>query len=218
MSATMVLADHARKRLQGLDGVRLMGAKVVDEGYAFEVDPLVLTIDVRALGITGYQAAELARDRYQVDFGSADTFRISACLTHADDHASVDRLLTVLEQLCGDAPEIASSGPVDLPPSEGLEPEIAMRPRDAFFADIEQVPAAQTAGRVVAEMVTPYPPGVPVLAPGEVITEEAIDYLRSGLAAGMLIPDAADPTLETLRVVRRDPVSKNPRGATAAAR
>jgi arginine/lysine/ornithine decarboxylase len=54
---------------------------------------------------------------------------------------------------------------------------------------------------VAAELVSPYPPGVPVLAPGERISREAVDYLTSGVAAGMLIPDAADPSMETLRVV-----------------
>jgi len=76
-----------------------------------------------------------------------------------------------------------------------------MRPRDAFFAPVEQVPVGQAAGRVAAEMISPYPPGVPVLCPGERISQEALDYLTSGVAAGMLVPDAADPSLETLRVV-----------------
>jgi arginine decarboxylase len=76
-----------------------------------------------------------------------------------------------------------------------------MSPRDAFFARVEQVPVTDAAGRVAAEMVSPYPPGVPVLAPGERITQEVLDYLTSGVTAGMLIPDAADPSMETVRVV-----------------
>lgn len=67
----------------------------------------------------------------------------------------------------------------------------------------EHVPASQAVGRVAAETISPYPPGVPVVAPGEVITREVVDYLTSGVAAGMLIPDAADPTAETLRVTAR---------------
>lgn len=77
-----------------------------------------------------------------------------------------------------------------------------MLPRDAFFADVDQVPAEQAVGRVAAEMVTPYPPGVPVLAPWERISREAIDYLRSGVAAGRLIPEAADPKIDSVHVVR----------------
>ncbi|MFH5821102.1 hypothetical protein [Georgenia sp. AZ-5] len=76
-----------------------------------------------------------------------------------------------------------------------------MLPRDAFLGRVEQVPVGDAAGRVVAEMITPYPPGVPVLAPGERINAEILEYLTTGLAAGMLIPDAADPELRSLRVV-----------------
>jgi arginine/lysine/ornithine decarboxylase len=76
-----------------------------------------------------------------------------------------------------------------------------MRPRDAFFAEVEQVPVSAAVGRVGAEMVSPYPPGVPVIAPGERITDEVVDYLTSAVAAGALISEAADPEMKTLRVV-----------------
>jgi arginine decarboxylase len=66
---------------------------------------------------------------------------------------------------------------------------------------VEQVPVDKAAGRIVAEMVSPYPPGVPVLCPGELINADVVDYLTTGVAAGMLIPDAADPEMKTLRVV-----------------
>jgi arginine/lysine/ornithine decarboxylase len=65
------------------------------------------------------------------------------------------------------------------------------------------VPADQAAGRIAAELATPYPPGVPVLVPGDLITREAVEYLRSGVAAGMQLPDPASPSLETLKVVAR---------------
>jgi arginine/lysine/ornithine decarboxylase len=76
-----------------------------------------------------------------------------------------------------------------------------MLPRDAFFGRVEQVPVEKAVGRIAAEMASPYPPGVPVLAPGERISAEALEYLTSGIAAGMLVPDVADPELTTVRVV-----------------
>jgi len=76
-----------------------------------------------------------------------------------------------------------------------------MRPRDAYFSRVEQVPAQEAAGRICAEMISPYPPGIPVIAPGERITAPVMDYLVSGAAAGFLIPDATDPTMQTVRVV-----------------
>lgn len=98
---------------------------------------------------------------------------------------------------------------VRLPEPATLELEQAMLPRAAFFAPVEHVPAERAAGRISAELVSPYPPGVPAIAPGEVITDEVVDYLRSGVEHGVLIPDAADPAVRTLRVVAREAV---PRG------
>jgi arginine decarboxylase len=89
----------------------------------------------------------------------------------------------------------------NLPEPRSLELENVMTPRDAFFARVEQVPVEDAVGRVAAEMVSPYPPGVPMLAPGELISQEAVDYLTTGVAAGMLVPDAADSSMKTLRVV-----------------
>lgn len=106
-----------------------------------------------------------------------------------------------LRDLVDHAGSIERPPAVALPAPGALELEQVMSPRAAFFARVEQVPVDKAVGRVVAELVTPYPPGVPVLAPGERITQEVLDYLTTGVRAGMLIPDAADASLESLRVV-----------------
>ena len=74
-----------------------------------------------------------------------------------------------------------------------------MSPRDAFFAETEQV--RDPVGRISAEMISPYPPGVPAILPGERFNQAVLTYLRAGKAAGMTIPDASDPDLETFKVV-----------------
>ncbi|WP_019135351.1 aminotransferase class I/II-fold pyridoxal phosphate-dependent enzyme [Cellulomonas massiliensis] len=201
LAAAIDRAARVGTAVDAIDGLSLMGREVVRPGGAFDLDPLVLTIDVRGLGVTGYAAAEWLRDRCHVDLGAADTCRVNARLTHADDERTEQVLVEALQQLAGRADEIDRAPHVDLPRGPELELETVMRPRDAFFARVEQVPASRAVGRVVAELVTPYPPGVPVLVPGERVTAEALDYLRTGVAAGMLIPDAADPELSTLRVV-----------------
>ena len=113
----------------------------------------------------------------------------------------IDRLIQALQALVAAAPSMERQAPVDLPAPRSLALESVMRPRDAFFARVEQVPIEEAVGRVAAEMVSPYPPGVPVLCPGERVNSDVIDYLTTGVAAGMLIPDAADPEMKTLRVV-----------------
>jgi arginine decarboxylase len=210
LGAALTRAARLREAVEGMAGLSLMGREVVRPGGAFDLDPLVFTIDVRSLGISGYQAGDWLRAGCQVDIGSTDACRISARLTHGDDDATVDRLIDALRRLVAAAPSLERQAPVDLPAPRSLELDSVMLPRDAFFARVEQVPVAEAAGRIAAEMVSPYPPGVPVLAPGERISQDALDYLTSGVAAGMLIPDAADPKLQTVRVVAEcDPTGQH---------
>jgi arginine/lysine/ornithine decarboxylase len=76
-----------------------------------------------------------------------------------------------------------------------------MLPRDAFFGPRRDVPATDAIGEIAAEQITPYPPGIPAIVPGERITAAVVDYLRSGVTAGMVLPDPVDPNLGTIRVV-----------------
>lgn len=178
-----------------------MGREVVLPGGAFDLDSLVLTIDVRELGISGYQAGDWLRAERQVDVGSADACRIGARITHGDDDGTERVPVDALEAPVDGAASMERPPPLDLPQPRSLELENAMTPRDAFVARVEQVPVAHAVGRVAAEVVSPYPPGVPEPAPGERISQGAVDHLTTGVAAGMLVPDAADPSLRTLRVV-----------------
>ena len=99
-------------------------------------------------------------------------------------------------------PDTGSCAPVKLPMPQDLELESVKRPRDAFFGAAENVSVDDAVGRIAAEQITPYPPGVPVILPGERINQAVIEYLLSGLEAGMTLPDPADPSLETIRVMK----------------
>jgi arginine/lysine/ornithine decarboxylase len=196
-------AERIRVAAGELPGLRPMGQEVVEEGLAASFDPLKIVIDVRKLGISGMQAAEWLRTHRHVDVGGSDTCRISASITYADDDETERVLLDALRALVDGADSIERRPPVHLPDPSALELEQALLPREAFVAEVDHVPAELAAGRIAAEMISPYPPGVPVIAPGEVITDEVLDYLRSGVEHGVLIPDAADPSVGTLRVVAR---------------
>jgi arginine/lysine/ornithine decarboxylase len=203
LGAALRRAQRVRAEVTRIDGFELLDEQAIGTGGAYELDPLKVVVDVSALGITGFQGAEWLRAECHLDLGAADTRRMQAQLTHADDDETEQRLIEGFQQLRARVEELEKPPPVDLPEPGELELEIAMLPRDAFFSRVEQVPIAQAAGRVAAELLSPYPPGVPAVAPGEVLTPAVLDYLTSGLKAGMLIPDAADSSLETLRVVAR---------------
>jgi lysine decarboxylase len=156
---------------------------------------------VSATGTSGYQARDWLREYRCLDVGLADHRRILATMSFADDHRSADRLLDALSDWRSAATSFDPPSPIRLPTPQELQLESVQLPRDAFFGRTEMVPASAAAGRVAAEQITPYPPGVPAVVPGERLNAAVIDYLRSGLAAGMALPDAADSSLEHFRVV-----------------
>ncbi|GAA3647840.1 hypothetical protein GCM10022267_38050 [Lentzea roselyniae] len=206
LTATLALAHSTRAAINDLTGLRVMGeAEFLGEELAKSPDPLKMVIDVSALDISGYQATDWLREHQRVTLGLSDHRRVVAQFTHADDHRTAGILLDALSALVKAADDFETPPPVDLPSSDELQLETVMLPRDAFFAEVEQVDADQAVGRISAEMVTPYPPGAPAVLPGEVITKEVVDYVRSGLNAGMELPDPADSELKSFRVVARKP-------------
>jgi hypothetical protein len=133
--------------------------------------------------------------------GLSDHARILATMSIADDESTVDRLLTALRNLTRAAADLPDPDPIRIPAPPDLELETVNRPRDAFFSRFEDVKAQDAVGRIAAEQITPYPPGIPVIVPGERIDQEVVDYLLTGLDAGMVLPDPADPSLQTIRVM-----------------
>jgi arginine/lysine/ornithine decarboxylase len=201
LSDALDVAGDVRERITKLPGLHVLHDELIGAEASRELDLLKVIIDVSGLGISGYQAADWLRASCSIDVGLSDHRRIEAQLTIADDAATADLLLDGLTGLSQAAHTLPAPPRVALPTAAELELETVMLPRDAFFAPTEDVPARQTAGRICAEQVTPYPPGIPVLLPGERIGQQALDYLLSGVQAGMVIPDAASPQLDTLRVV-----------------
>jgi lysine decarboxylase len=133
----------------------------------------------------------------------ADRDLLIAMVTLADDDRAVADLADALTSAV-----VAHRGHPRRPATSSawtVHADLVMTPRDAFFAEREAVPWREAAGRVCAEVVAPYPPGVPVLAPGERITAEALDALRQAGADGARIAYAADPTLATVLAVRGGP-------------
>jgi arginine/lysine/ornithine decarboxylase len=194
------LARSVREQIDQRPGLHVLHDEFLHEEASSELDILHVLIDLQQLGITGFQAADWVREQHAIDVGLSDHRRIEATISTADDDESVARLLNALDGLVAAAPDMDKPPRIDLPSFPDLEVEPVLLPRDAFFGPRESVPASEAAGRVAAEQITPYPPGIPALVPGERIPAEIVDYLRSGVEAGMVLPDAADPKVETFLV------------------
>jgi arginine/lysine/ornithine decarboxylase len=198
------LAAGARSRLGMLPGLQVLDAGRLGLGPR-QLDPTKLVVDVAGLGLTGLAAERVLRQRLAVAPEGSDLSSVILAVTIGDTVASVEQLVGGFTALC--AQRVPAAAPRPLPRSWGavLAPGgQAMTPREAYFAPARAVPLAEAAGQVAAELVTPYPPGMPVLAPGEVIASDKLAYLAEGRAHGMYVRGPADPSLATLRVVAGD--------------
>ncbi|MEU4211766.1 ornithine decarboxylase [Streptomyces sp. NPDC026206] len=201
LTGALELAAAVRAEIELIDGLHVNDrADFTGPGLAADLDPLPVVIDLHELGTTGYRAADWLREHHHIDLHLADHRRISAQLTHADDDKSTAALLTALRELADRAAVLRPAPAVRVPSPQDLRLEQVCLPREAYFGPVEDVPLERAAGRVAAEMLTPYPPGIPAALPGELLTAPLLEYLRTGAAAGMHLPDAADPRLETVRV------------------
>jgi lysine decarboxylase len=195
------LAADVRERIEQLPDVEVLEDELLGAEASHDLDRLQVLIDVSATGTSGYQARDWLRQWRQIDFGLSDHRRILATLSFADDQRTADRLLDALAAWRKAAESFDRPAAVRLPSPDELELDTVMLPRDAFFGPVEVVPADKAAGRIAAEQITPYPPGIPVVVPGERLNDAVIEYLRSGVEAGMPLPDPADRELNHIRVV-----------------
>ena len=168
-----------------------------------------LVITVKDLGYTGYEAERILRMRYNVQVELADLFNVVALLSIGDTQTSVNKLVDAVRELAREDRPIdiysptgvlerrLKKGSYRIPPI----PELVVTPREAFLSDYVEVPFTKSAARVCVEVVTPYPPGIPILCPGERITQDTIEYLRLELKAGVHIQGPVDKKVGTIRVL-----------------
>ena len=182
----------ARARLAAVPGLAVLDGP--------DVEPGKLVVLLAGTGAHGHAVeAELIAAGMPMEMADRDT--IVPIVTLADEPGHVDRFTETLVAAIERHRSVPRHPVTGL--AWGVDPRVVLPPRDAFFAPHETVPAGVAAGRVSAELVAPYPPGVPVLAPGELVTTEIVAALRAVLADGGRVAYAADPTLATVQVVAR---------------
>ena len=189
MSRTLELADIARRRISEIPGLSVLQMQ--------NLDPTRLTVTVSGLGLTGFAAEEILDEK----LGVTAEF---ASLQHLTFIISLGNTLSDIEQLVQGFSSLAQMHPICIPPSQtGLvlcDNLGCISPREAFFAVSETLPLSQTSDRICTEIVCPYPPGIPILMPGELITQGALEYLQQIQSMGGFITGCADTSLKTLKV------------------
>ena len=201
LGETMEALAAARAAIRALPGLDVLDESIAGRPGVYGYDPLRLAIDVRGTGATGYELAALMLAEDDIIFELFGENVVVAIFGMAEDVGpEVERLVAALERALErlDVPGDREHEPFAPPPPWG---ELAMTPREAFLGPQEAVPFAEAAGRIAAESLAAYPPGVPNVLPGERLTEPTIEYVQQTLEHGGMLRGAADRKLRTIRVV-----------------
>jgi arginine decarboxylase len=217
MAHTLELAKQARHAITSIDGLTVVDLGTIGHSSATACFDLTrLTIDVSGLGITGFEADEYLHEQLGVTAELPGLHTLTFIISLGNTPDDIDHLVHGLQQVSAKylssihqqdqpSPGLASSLPPSMLPQRHPRATRvsvpAISPRDAFFAESTSVAIAQAAGRISAEVICPYPPGIPVVLPGEHITHHAIQTLQAIAAAGGVITGCADESLKTLKVV-----------------
>ncbi|MED1488250.1 MULTISPECIES: aminotransferase class I/II-fold pyridoxal phosphate-dependent enzyme [Bacillus] len=200
LDRTIALAENIRKQINEIPYLYCVGEEILDSEAVFDYDPTKLTISVKDLGITGHDAEKWLREVYQIEVELSDLYNILCIITPGDTEKEGTILVNALKHLSETFQHDAEEKHIEvlLPDI----PHLALTPRDAFYAETEIVPFEKSAGRIIAEFVMVYPPGIPIFIPGEIITEENLAYIRKNMEAGLPVQGPEDPELKTLRVIK----------------
>lgn len=201
LDQTIRTARWARDEINRIPGLWCLGPDVVgDRSSAFDLDVTKLCISVKGLGVTGAEVEGMLRDEFNIEVELSDLYNILCLVTLGDTDRSVAPLIRALNALSEWLYPRARAQDVHVRLPE--TPELVLLPREAFYAATEVVPLSESGGRVAAESVMVYPPGIPILMPGERISETNLHYIQEHIEAGLPVQGPEDPMLQVLRVVR----------------
>ncbi len=200
------MAEHLRGQINSIPGLYCFGADILDQNGVDFLDPTKVTITVRELEITGYQAETFLRDIHGLQVEMSDLYNVLVIVSFGNTPQEIEKLLEALKDLVSAVKEDRLEKrlrhvPKSLPQIP-KPPKMHLTPKMASQSEWKRVNLAYAKGQISAEVVTCYPPGIPILYPGETITQETVTYLRmvKDLALGISGPE--DRTLNTLRVVK----------------
>lgn len=203
ISKAINLANWARAEINQLPPLYCLGEDIIGQDEStFDFDPTKLLIHVWELGLTGFEVENWLRQEANIEVEMSDLYNILCIITAGDTEETVQQLVHALAKLvklkADQSPNLKTKEAIELPNI----PRLAMTPRDAFYADTELVPFHESQGRIIAEFIMVYPPGIPVLLPGEIITQENLDYIQYNLQVGLPVQGPEDFDFRYLRVIK----------------
>jgi len=202
ISEALSRADRFRSAINDIPGVKCFGNDMVGVSSSrFAYDPLKLCINVKGLGLTGIAVEGILRDEWNIEVEMSNLYNILCIVTLGTVDDDLSKLVRALRDLSARLYDASRQYPtVETIPTPKRSPTVAFSPREAFFAETEDISLDECAGRAVADTISVYPPGIPILVPGEVITSDIVEYLRICDHAGLSVQGLQDG-LSFIRVV-----------------
>ena len=196
----MALADYARSEINAMGGYIAFGVDRIGQHGIFGYDRTKLSIHTQGVGLSGKKVYDILRDEYGIQLEFGDVSNVLAIISVGDRALEVERLIAALQDIKHRYGQSHTSQSIQ----EFIQPQVQMSPKQAYRAQHEMVDFKTSLGRVSAEMIMAYPPGIPILSYGELITSDVLDYIAFGRLNEQFLMGAYDSSLKTLKVVKED--------------
>lgn len=195
---TVNFAEYARTEINKIGGYYAFGAELIDYKAFFDFDPTKLSVHTRDMGLAGIEVYDLLRDEYNIQIEFGDISNFLAIISAGDRAMEMERLIASLSEIKRLYGKDDKSGMFD---HEYINPDVVIPPQVAFYSDKKSLPIRGSVGSICGEFVMCYPPGIPILAPGEKITEEIVNYILYAKEKGCLLTGTQDMGVNNINVV-----------------
>ena len=194
---TVEMAEYARAEINDIGGYYAYSRELINGDSIYDFDVSKLSIFTLPIGLAGIEVYDLLRDEYDIQIEFGDIGNILAYISVGDRKRDIERLISALSEI---KRRFSRTG-ADMLSHEYISPIVSEAPRKAFYADKISLPLDEASGKVCTEFVMCYPPGIPILAPGELVTDEIIEYIKYAKAKGCQMTGTEDLNIERLNVI-----------------
>lgn len=194
----MELAEYARNEINQIGGYYAFSKEMINGSSIFDFDTTKLSVHTLDIGLAGIEVYDILRDEYDIQIEFGDLGNMLAYISIGDRKQEVERLVSAL----ADIKRRYRKDKTGMLSQEYISPTVVMTPQESFYAEKESLPIKETKGRVCSEFVMCYPPGIPILAPGEEITDKIIDYILYAKEKGCSMTGPEDEWIERLNVLK----------------
>lgn len=193
------LSEYARREINAIGGYYAYSKELIDGVSVCDFDVTKLSVYTQGIGLTGIEVYDLLRDEYDIQIEFGDIGNILAYISIGDRIQDIERLVGAL----ADIKRLYSRDGKDLIAGEYIQPELVLSPQEAFYSERKSLSLDESVGQVCGEFVMCYPPGIPILAPGERITREIVDYIQFAKERGCSLQGTEDPEVNHINVIKR---------------